>query len=516
MQKAKEVKIRDILKTIFDSYKSVSDFVFTTFDFDLDFFEEHIITFLMGNERKISTIGELKATNEWIRDNNLCVYYDKNALKVGTSCITLPSFSQFVKKGVFHPKVVVIHGEQKNGEKAAHLIVSSCNLTVSGYGRNLEAFSYIKVETSQVAKSLSDFLDKLREDDKERHKVTIDYLQKTAFRNDDSVEFFWNYDNNERNLLDKISELPDGDLEIVSPYYDENGPSGLLQEIKGCRKVKVFPAIDGEKYNIHHSEYVNLKEKGIEFAEIRIDDKKQRFVHAKIIQKGQFSIVGSYNFTTVALKGGNAEAALIIPLSERIVFSECTVDESKFLPDTEKLINKDTMDQAGNNVHITFVVDWGRNALTITKKQSQNNPRLVYGVKIDGLSDSKKEWIVENSLEEELDDVTKIAVLRHKQFSVYYNNHLCSKGIIVEINWEGYRPEIVCNSLDETISEWYNSNEQINRKEHKYDLRSFSDSEEDGQLERIESRGVDSSGDLFDNYYLVAFSLGRLCEEMPN
>ena len=97
--------------------------------------------------------------DEWVRNNHVSVYYDRNAMSPGTSCLTVPVFPQNIKTGgVFHPKVIIIYGIPKGKSKAtACLFVSSCNLTVSGYGRNKEAFSCVEIKSSQLANSVSEF-----------------------------------------------------------------------------------------------------------------------------------------------------------------------------------------------------------------------------------------------------------------------------------------------------------------------------------------------------------------------
>ena len=99
MIKEKELKIRESLKAIFELYSEVEDFIFTTYNYEPDFFDEHIVAFLMGFDRKISTYGELKDADEWIREHNISVYYDCNAMSPGSSCLTVPVFPQRVTTG---------------------------------------------------------------------------------------------------------------------------------------------------------------------------------------------------------------------------------------------------------------------------------------------------------------------------------------------------------------------------------------------------------------------------------
>ena len=191
MIKEKELKIRESLKLVYELFSQVDDFIFTTYNYEPDFFDEHIVSYLMGFDRKISTIGELKDADEWVRNNHVSVYYDRNAMSPGTSCLTVPVFPQNIKTGgVFHPKVIIIYGIPKGKSKATvYLFVSSCNLTVSGYGRNKEAFSCVEIKSEQLAKSVSEFIYTLDNNgDEERHSALHEFLNNIRTKDKD-IEF---------------------------------------------------------------------------------------------------------------------------------------------------------------------------------------------------------------------------------------------------------------------------------------------------------------------------------------
>lgn len=513
MENIKKKNIRNFLKDTYDLYSNVTDFIFTTFYFEPDFFEEHIITFLMGSDKKISTIGELNATNEWISEHGMCVYYDNGALIPGSSCVTLPVYSKHIETGVFHPKVVVIHGTLKTDKPATYLIVSSSNLTVSGYGRNQEVFSCIQVTSDIVAKSLLSFLNTISSNDKTRHKVVKEYLRTSNFNKNRNVEFFWNYGSQGESLVDRLSRMPQGNLSVVSPYYDEEGPEGLLKRINNIDKITILPAVDGENYNIYHEHYNKLKNVGVIFANLVGDGVNKRFSHAKIITKGKYTIMGSYNFTTAALDKQNAEAALIFFKDDPIYFSTIPIDESRFLKEEDKLVNRDTLNRENGSVFVSITIDWKLNIIKIYVDISDRSS--FYHVKIDGMKDSP-EWNLNNCdengyVEIIIDDSITKGLLRHKQFSVYKDNTICFKGIFNEINWIGIRPEIGCESLDETLAEWYMvSNTRTKGSAH--ELKYLA--EEDADTDRIIGYMPSQSNDIFDNYYMVSKALRYLLRQI--
>ncbi|MDO5156476.1 MAG: phospholipase D-like domain-containing protein [Eubacteriales bacterium] len=516
MNDCKEKNIRNLLKSVYDLYDEVYDFIFTTYGFEPDFFEEHIISYLMGNDKKISTIGDLNATNDWINENNISVYYDKAALSSGSTCLTIPVYPQHVSTGVFHPKVVLVFGKLKNKDMtSAYIIVSSCNLTVSGYGRNQEAFSCVQITNRQVARSVLDFVNKLSEGDDDRHlrivKFLSDGLKHNKFSNSKTVEFFWNYGNSGITMCQKICELSGENMTVVSPYYDENGPEKLVEELSIDGKLTILPAVDGEFYNIHKSNYESLKSSGVKFAELRKIDNKNRFIHAKLISKGNYCIVGSYNFTTAAMKNMNAEAALIFFQKEKMYFHTSPIDENRFLPENELINNQDENDSERIAFFASMTVDWNNNSITIDYDLPKERDKYI--VQLDGAG-SHRGWSIDSKKKQmisKIDNQIARLFLKHKFFTVYMNDRACFKGLISEKNWQGVRPEIGCENLDETLAEWYYVFDKKSSG-RAYELKCISD--DDALTEVIIGGDASSSTDVFDNYYLVSRALGYLVEQV--
>ena len=501
----KERKIREALKSVYDLYSEVDDFIFTTYNYEPDFFDEHIVAYLMGFDRKICTIGELKDADEWIRKNHVTVYYDKNAVSPGSSCLTIPVFPQNIATGVFHPKVIVIYGRRKDrGKESAHLFVSSCNLTVSGYGRNKEGFACVEVKSKQVAESLSCFIDSLYKNDDARHLGLKDFLMKIQSQNAD-VEFLWTnpgYDKGIK-LYNYLRNLRLGDLTIVSPYFDEKGPKELLDGLSNRKRTVIVPAIDGDTYNIHKSDYEMLRDENITFSEL--DDAESRFVHAKMIQFGEKLIVGSYNFTTAAMKGQNAEAALVFRNVSGFKLNRKDVSDGKFLPDEESVSNRDENAVNDKCLFVSVSVYWKEFKIQISSTGLKRSKTYLF--RIDGLEN----WTLRD--EQKIEITTEIAnhLLKHKSFSVFCDGKICFKGLINEYDAGEYRPELCCESLNESIREWftYSNDEKNNRKP---DLRLINPDDED--TENALGTASKDTSDVFDNYYLVSKSFENLLSQI--
>ena len=504
MSKEKVLKIRDSLKAIYDLYEEVYDLFFTTYNYEPDFFEEYIVAYLMGFDRKITTIGELKDADKWVQDNHIAVYYDKNAMSPGTSCLTVPVYPQNISKGVFHPKVIVIYGQLKQrNKKAVYLFVSSCNLTVSGYGRNKEAFACVEVKSITLAESLVNFIKALESSGLDTHNQLIEYLMTIKTKND-SVEFLWTYNNKGQKLLNYFEDNCSGDLIVISPYFDENGPKQLLELITKKKKTTLIPAVDGETYNIHKNDYQELlKQEKIAFKELLNED-SSRFIHAKIMKYGDKLFVGSYNFTTAAMKGLNAEAALVFNNNELFNYSVNNISENRFLPDEQTIANRDESGADNNDIFVIFTVQWKESRIYIKSENLEQNE--LYSLRIDGFSED----LVSNLASDvDLEITTDLAnkLLKHKSFTVYKNNICCFKGLINEIDSEDYRPEICCESLNESLKEWFINYDDSNPT-NRQSLRLIN--KEDEETEKVLGISQEDTADIFDNYYLVSKALENL------
>lgn len=507
MSKEKELKIRESLKLVYDLFSRVDDFLFTTYNYEPDFFDEHIVSYLMGFDRKISTIGELKDADEWVRNNHVSVYYDRNAMSPGTSCLTVPVFPQNIKTGgVFHPKVIIIYGIPKGKSKAtAYLFVSSCNLTVSGYGRNKEAFSCVEIKSAQLANSVSEFIYTLDNNgDEERHSALHEFLNNIRTKDED-IEFLWTNSGKGTKLIDYFKEQSSGDLTVVSPYFDEKGPESLLDELPNKGKTTIIPAIDGENYNLHKGDYEKLKNNKIDFYELLNED-DTRFIHAKVIKFGSQLVVGSYNFTSAALKGLNSEAALIFNNSTDFKFNLKNISEQKLLPDGKLISNRDEAGIDNKVPFVSVIVQWKESKIFVTAEYLDNGK---YSLRLDGTAEDLITVLQESQV---ISITAELAnhILRHKTFSIYKDGIICFKGLINEIDSGEYRPEFSCESLNDSIREWFTYSEDDSNE--KQNLRLINT--EDEETEKVLGVTQEETQDIFDNYYLVARALENLLNQV--
>lgn len=504
-----ELKIRECLKSVYELYDEIYDFIFTTFNYEPDFFEEHIVSYLMGFDRKISTIGELQAADQWVQKNHICVYYDKNALSIRQSCLTVPVYPQNIKTGVFHPKVIVIYGKlKKKKKKSIHLFASSCNLTVSGYGRNKEAFACVEVNSKNLAYKLSGFLRSLNnENHPELQEFLGSLIQNT--KSNDNIDFVWTNSDKGEHLIDYLNNSPEGDLTVVSPYFDSNGPQRVLNDLKTRKNTIIIPAVDNNFYNIRLEDYIKLKKQNIEFKELNSAPRENfpRFVHAKIIKLGEKVFVGSYNFTTAALYGKNAEASLVFKSKDILFDDPKDISEDKFWQKEESPYNHDEV--SSNNILVSVNVYWKERIIRIITEGLKENEN--YSLRIEGSTED----LISNLIEQnEIEIITDLAnqLLKHKAFFVYgSNNIVCFKGLINEFDVVECRPELGCENLSESIREWYAYSNEKDEKD-KRNLRLIYP--EDTETEKILKIPQERTEDIFDNYYIVSKSFENMLNQI--
>lgn len=509
MSEAREYCIRDSLKTIYNEYDEIDDFIFTTYNYEADFFDEHIVAYLMNFDRKITTLGELIKAEEWIREKHISVYYDKNAVTPGSSCLTIPVFPQNIKGGVFHPKVIVIFGKLKETKKiSAHLFVSSCNLSVNGYGRNKEAFACIEINSMQIARSLSEFITSLAGINDDRHKKLLDFLKKIKAKNDD-VSFIWSDYSTGPVLLAFLQKQSVENLTVISPYFDNEGPKALLEALPNRKKTVIIPAVYQDKYNIYKKDYEELiKDKNISFAELRNED-ENRFVHAKIFQFGKQTYVGSYNFTTAALTGVNTEATLVFNNTD-YNFNLLGISENRFLEIDENIYNIDETQLENKNIFVTVNVQWKEGKIYISSENLDTDYK--YSLYIDGFDKVLISDLNDNEQIKVYPELEK-HLLTHKSFTVYKENDVCYKGLINEFDAADFRSRIGCESLFDSIMEWfpYSGNNSIRDK-----INSRLISSEDIEVEKVLRISKEETNDIFDNYYLLAKSCENLIKQIQN
>lgn len=493
MQKA---KLRDQLINIINSFEKIDKIIFTTYDFSASFFEDNIIGKIAQID-EISNINQIKACNDMLKEMNISMFYDCNSLSNFEKKLTYNTFPVEIETGVFHPKIIVIYGKKANKEEI-HLFVSSANLTVSGYGRNVEGVIHIDVNQTELAGDLRNFLNKLFEYDKRTDELKVDnkkilrYLrkvEKNGISGDIRLLSSWN---NNSSVI-KYIQKTDGDIHIISPYYMKDIYKFCIENFKD-RKITFIPSVDKDHIMIVKEDYYKLKETGnISFRRIAVD----RFIHAKVYKIGNTIICGSHNFTRQALENRNIEASIIFRYDEKFEKTEEFLDIEKYLYESE--IPKQE-DEKENNINCYIIADWYTRKIEIELHNVTSEGKINVG-EIELIQFKKEDQILHADINSEIEKV----LIKNKSFNIIIKKAKVFTGLINEINWEDNRPEARCTSIDDGLSCWMHEDfNQIKKNTYNKTLMDLTGENIDGTdyCEYILNVETEKQ-DIFNNYFYL-------------
>ncbi len=309
--------------------------LFTTFNFEISFFERFIKNALFSNKtKKISVFVDSQELNKAISKEG-------DVLNIGHHYVVNP----IEMNGSFHPKLVLLLGKKK-----AKLYVSSCNLTTSGYTINNEAFySYECLEGTGDNKQLIidaiDFFCRLNDlsfhADDYLFKEVVGYrVIYNSFPDGNNESLFAH--NLDVPILEQIKSItPKAELiNVAVPYYDNE--CNAIRELSNSyeqAKIKLF--LQNNKARIDVKKINSIPNvKAYPFSGFQ-DRKNNNFYHGKVFSflndTNSYIAFGSANCTSSAFvkafkNGGNIEA---------IIIQKSTADESnEFFDNFKKCTNE--------------------------------------------------------------------------------------------------------------------------------------------------------------------------------
>ena len=301
--------------TEIENSKGYNIALLTTFNFDINFFERKILSTLIDNEvRKIELFVDSNGLNSALnenRNNSLNKKYIANPIKINST---------------FHPKVILLLGEDK-----AKLIVSSSNITLSGYTLNSEIFNVFiydkdNKETLNLINSAINFFIKLNEIAYYKDVNIFETIENLIYYNKsnqyDDIKLIHNIDLPVIHQLKEIINESIDSIDIAVPYYDNEllGYKDISEKFN-CKNINLY--IQNEKstfpkeYN-EHNNIVNSQQIKTYF-KLKNNDKKN-FYHGKVfrfnLKNKSFILYGSSNCTLSALSktyhnGGNIECNIL-------------------------------------------------------------------------------------------------------------------------------------------------------------------------------------------------------------
>ena len=336
--------------------KEINDFsdcevaLFTTFSFDIPFFNRSIISLVLRKKARVCAFVDSKQLQKAL-DESYC------DTVIGNYYYVQP----FAIAGSFHPKVILLLGKNK-----AKLIVSSANLTFSGYYSNNElfqSFSYDEKDEQYLAlmKQAFTFFKQLAQEanDDYIHEL-IDYINKNyLFLQRENIKslprLLTSYS---VSLMRQIINIVGNNVKTIRvavPFYDDD-LTALTTFKKEFNNPEICLYIQNDRSTFPKEKYSEaLINKVTVFDEVNNNSYTQkRFYHGKIFNfitdTKEYILYGSANFTNSALirsheiGNGNIEAS-IIDEGELGSFDNIF---SSFIPSTSRINDLNTRPKEGD------------------------------------------------------------------------------------------------------------------------------------------------------------------------
>lgn len=283
--------------------------LFTTFNFDPGFFERNVLPLVCGiSIADLQTKSVDATTREMfypLKQTRVVVAYDQSVMQGvsggGLRYVLLP---RQLEAGFFHAKLVVLAGRDAKGNALVTVMVSSGNLTLSGWADNIEVAAWVSA-TQKDAQELIGFYRWLKEPDVLQTGLSI--LDSIAAQHS-GHELFLQYPSHPGgSLFNRLFTMPPYEnMQIYSPYWSEKAVRYFAP--KG--EVICYPALVGERGFSFPVAAEHLNNAG-SVINLRAIKGEERFRHAKAYAWGNHVAVGSANCTWQALHTQNNVEAML-------------------------------------------------------------------------------------------------------------------------------------------------------------------------------------------------------------
>jgi len=423
------MKLYEEYKKIVKELGRVKKAYFTTFNISPEFVERYILPPLLEENIPKNALG-YEALNQKLENKpDIKFFHDANMTKFDEGKKTNVAFYPIVMTtGVFHPKVIYLEGD-----KAIYLIVGSGNLTLSGWGRNREAFRILKVDKSSNL-------------DKQAHNFFVDVFKKSGLKKTNKKTTINNEDINLVYGFDKTSNFLDSlelskNLQVWSPYFSDLDELLVNEEFQSLESIKIIP-------DINKHEKTRLKKlpenKNVSF---HIDEKfEDTFNHSKVWISDTKIAIGSHNMTKQAVYGNNFEASLVETIENEKIF---LVTNDSFSPKINKESDMEEVDEVLTEERFSglfkLVANWKSRTLTLEEIYCIGKLKNIKIILPSNLKKSNTELKSINTVEL----ATVFSTLgRNKIFTIKDGDKIIFRGFIIEEE-TAYRDKVKAESLED-------------------------------------------------------------------
>lgn len=450
---------------------------FTSFNTDMEFVEAYVLPATLGANTPRSRVEYEQLQQELTtRQIDFRIFCDPRFLethRIKRTCIPVHGIrpqrarGRFSEESLFHPKVIYL--EDRKGKRV--IGAGSANLTVSGWGRNLETFQFFEVKSYGNYREIRSFFQSLCE--AADLECTLDQRRKFPLEAEP-----WRFVHSYQDATfpeQLLSGAIDIDLAVWSPYlpHDLQALLHRLERAAGTQKLRVQLVADRSAGHVRtewSEQLSQLQEEGrLTFREnpARMDPRTE-LCHAKLWKVPGKLAVGSWNFTGPGSNSlrdeegrwhldNNVEAGFII--LDRHDWRQVCGEVLKLGPEhcaTTEELKKDELKPADLppfDLHVRF--DWRVQAYQFEGKWLQGRPGTDHMVRLPGVTApvplawnghllpvSPGALIVDDR-----------ALLRDRVFKVFRGDQEVQRGIVSELHTDSRRAQHF-DSLADLFDAW--------------------------------------------------------------
>jgi len=495
----------------------------TSFNLSVNFIESHLLPIIVGMDPPKNRMDYESYQKELIDkkidfkvfcDKRMMNNFDTKKTSINVYGVSPRSLEYFSEKSLFHPKVIYL--EDINGQVV--LGAGSANLTISGWGRNQEVFTFRKVSTKQQLEQIKDFFKGFM------GKNKLGLGKKSFWGKDKSWRFVHSFQ--DESFLTQLLTKKDKELAVWSPYFPKSLPCFInnLQESTQCKNLVVHltpDLIDGKIIRTQWNDDLNqlVSTKQVNFYKNSVKKHPNtELCHAKIWQTSNKLAIGSWNFTGPGSNNlkkdeqwedwsdlNNIEAGIIF--KNKAELGDFLGDELKVTSDNfaslEVLADEALSVPEELPFDIQVYFDWQSQKYTFDGKWCRTEKSKEYSLKLPDIKafeiPSRRKNSAINLEEILLRSPQPIELLTQHTFDVLKDKDVVHRGIIIEKSVlhrrvQGY--ESLTDLLDSLITneDPENSNNSKPRKPLNVDDAIF---EDDSSTIKVNSKNGASYFKLF-------------------
>lgn len=468
------MKLYRQIKEELKSFGELRLFLSTSFNLNYYFIEKYIVSALANkSHEEIKTIYDLESALEEFKEKqcDIVFFHDYRAVDLSqpkrTSIPAVPtdpkSYGNQFEGGVFHPKVTLM----VNKDFKAKLIVSSANLTIGGYGKNVESVRIKNIDTETNANEVLDFFKALNVQEYLEYNSDFAAVRSEILKNCNKNDSGWRFISSLKNekLFDFFDTKSSEGVIVWSPYFSDNfedihqnyfsaSSSELMivpDQVSRSRTNKIrIP--DGCKEYISNSDNNIFLKEDLKLLENSAAEKP--LVHAKVWMNKNQMAIGSWNFTTAGLnlseRDNNIEAGIIesigkkqfeefrnrlSPINSNVLYSS----PAELKEEKENILDS-------NSEVIPLFLDWEELKVFYKLPQNASLKPELYSVKLPGndnlsLIDLQQGYSIQSKIR---------TFLKDRFYEVYKDTKLVYKASFIELKGS-YRSAIGYENLSELL-----------------------------------------------------------------